>query len=94
MIINAFLWTTLALIVICVRLYTRAIVVKRLGLDDWLMTGAMVSHCSLCLMIESMQLLQKLNHVSSFRWMECVLLYCLSKIPRGDQIKDILDDEF
>lgn len=42
LIINTFLWTMLALITTFLRLYTRAIVVKRLGWDDGLMAAAMV----------------------------------------------------
>lgn len=37
-----FLWTSFAFIAITLRLYTRVFIVKRVGLDDWLMAGAMV----------------------------------------------------
>lgn len=43
LVVNMFLWTSLALLVICLRLYTRGLVVKRLGWDDWLMSGALAS---------------------------------------------------
>ena len=43
LVVNSFLWTALAFIFICMRLFTRAVIVKRLGWDDWLMTAAMVS---------------------------------------------------
>jgi hypothetical protein len=40
-------FTTLALFVVSLRLFTRAIVVKNVGADDYLMIGAMVSPLSL-----------------------------------------------
>jgi energy-converting hydrogenase Eha subunit A len=43
MVVNTFLWTILALIVIIARFYTRAVLVKSIGYDDWLMLSAMVS---------------------------------------------------
>lgn len=47
---NMFVWTSLALVVIFLRLYTRGVVVKRLGVDDWLMSAALASiTLSLCL---------------------------------------------
>ncbi|KAF4634265.1 hypothetical protein G7Y89_g3845 [Cudoniella acicularis] len=42
LVVNMFLWTALALIAIIMRIFTRAVIVKRLGWDDWLMSGAMV----------------------------------------------------
>jgi len=42
LVVNSIVWTTLALIAISLRLFTRAFVIKKLGVDDWLMTGAMV----------------------------------------------------
>lgn len=45
---NSLLWTTLAFIVLMLRLFTRAFIVKRVGVDDYLMTGAMVCPTSLC----------------------------------------------
>lgn len=35
-------WTALAFIVILLRIYTRAVLVRQLGADDWLMAMAMV----------------------------------------------------
>ncbi|KAF3761521.1 hypothetical protein M406DRAFT_220825, partial [Cryphonectria parasitica EP155] len=43
LVVNAFLWTTLALTIVILRLYTRAILVRALGWDDCLMAAAMVS---------------------------------------------------
>lgn len=43
LVVNGYLWTSLAFMFVVMRLYTRAIIVKRLGWDDWLMTAAMVS---------------------------------------------------
>jgi hypothetical protein len=40
--VNAILWTTLATIVMSLRLYTRAVIIRGLGLDDWLMLSALV----------------------------------------------------
>jgi len=47
LVVNSFFWTILAFIVTILRLFTRGYVIKRIGPDDWLMTGAMVSHASL-----------------------------------------------
>ena len=43
LVVNAFLWTILALIFIGMRLFTRACIVKKVGMDDYLMVAAMVS---------------------------------------------------
>jgi hypothetical protein len=47
LIVNLFLFTALALVFMIMRIYTRAVIVKYLGWDDWLMAGAMVSFCLL-----------------------------------------------
>ncbi|KAI0128995.1 putative integral membrane protein [Xylariales sp. AK1849] len=49
LVVVSFVFTTLAMIVVLLRLYTRAIVLKRLGSDDLLMCGAMVT--SICFFI-------------------------------------------
>lgn len=46
LVINAILWTTLALIAVGLRLLTRGFIVKRMGWDDYLMAAAMVSYPS------------------------------------------------
>jgi hypothetical protein len=43
LVVNSFLWTAITFIFICMRLFTRAAIVKNLWWDDWLMTAAMVS---------------------------------------------------
>jgi hypothetical protein len=43
LVVNSFFWTILALIFIIIRLFTRGCIVKKIGLDDWLMAAAMVS---------------------------------------------------
>lgn len=45
LVVNALLWTALALVAVGLRLFTRGIIVKRIGWDDYLMAAAMVS-CS------------------------------------------------
>ena len=44
LVVNSFFWTILAFIIVVLRLFTRGYVIKRIGPDDWLMAGAMVSH--------------------------------------------------
>jgi len=46
MVVNTFLWTILALVVVGLRIYTRAVLVKKVGYDDWLMLSAMVRNIS------------------------------------------------
>lgn len=46
LVINAILWTTLALVAVALRLLTRGFIVKRMGWDDYLMAAAMVSYPS------------------------------------------------
>lgn len=41
--VTLIVFTTLALFVVSLRLYTRAVVVKNVGADDYLMIGAVVS---------------------------------------------------
>jgi hypothetical protein len=43
LVVNEFFWTILALLIIIARFYTRAVLVKKVGGDDWLMLAAMVS---------------------------------------------------
>jgi hypothetical protein len=43
LVVNSFFWTILAMIFIVMRLFTRAYIVKRVGMDDYLMVAAMVS---------------------------------------------------
>lgn len=43
LIVNMFLWTSLAFIILVLRLYTRAILIRRVGADDYLMVAAFVS---------------------------------------------------
>ncbi|KAH6668463.1 hypothetical protein B0J14DRAFT_658374 [Halenospora varia] len=43
LVVNSFGWTSLALVVICLRLFTRAIIVRGLGWDDWFMAGAFIN---------------------------------------------------
>ena len=45
LVVNAILWTALAFVAVCLRLFTRGFIVKRTGWDDYLMAAAMVS-CS------------------------------------------------
>jgi hypothetical protein len=45
LVVNAILWTGLALAAVGLRLFTRGFIVKRTGWDDYLMGAAMVS-CS------------------------------------------------
>jgi hypothetical protein len=47
LVVNTFLWTILALIFISMRLFTRAFIVKKVGIDDYLMIATMVSYTSL-----------------------------------------------
>ncbi|EPE34284.1 hypothetical protein GLAREA_09978 [Glarea lozoyensis ATCC 20868] len=41
LVVNTFFWTILAMIFIAMRLFTRAYIVKRVGIDDYLMVCAM-----------------------------------------------------
>ncbi len=43
LIVNMFLWTSLAFMILVLRLYTRAIIIRRVGADDYLMMAAFVS---------------------------------------------------
>ena len=47
LVVNALLWTTLALIAVVLRLITRGVIVKRTGWDDYLMAAAMVGYSSI-----------------------------------------------
>jgi hypothetical protein len=42
LVVNTLLWTTVALAFIGMRLFTRAYIVKKVGMDDYLMIVAMV----------------------------------------------------
>ena len=42
------IFTTLAFITVCFRLFTRAVLVKNVGSDDYYIVGSMVSLLSLC----------------------------------------------
>jgi hypothetical protein len=42
LVVNTLLWTTVALVFIGMRLFTRAYIVKKVGMDDYLMIVAMV----------------------------------------------------
>jgi hypothetical protein len=44
LVVNAILWTALALLAVGLRLFTRGVIVKRTGWDDYLMAAAMVSY--------------------------------------------------
>lgn len=69
LVVNAILWTALALVAVGLRLFTRGLIVKRTGWDDYLMAAAMVS-CSSSIPPLSTALLR-----STSRWSggECVL---------------------
>jgi len=43
LVVNALLWTTIAFVVVCLRMYTRIVVIHGLGLDDWLMLVALMA---------------------------------------------------
>jgi hypothetical protein len=43
LVVNMFLWTSLAFIILVLRLYTRGVIIRRLGADDYLMVSAFVS---------------------------------------------------
>lgn len=43
LVVNAILWTALAFIAVGLRLFTRGLIVRRTGWDDYLMAAAMVS---------------------------------------------------
>jgi hypothetical protein len=42
LVVTMFLFTSLAFIILVARLYTRAIIVRRMGADDYLMVAAFV----------------------------------------------------
>lgn len=50
LVVNAILWTALAFVAVGLRLFTRGLIVKRTGWDDYLMAAAMVS-CSTILFL-------------------------------------------
>ena len=43
LIVNMFLWTSLAFVILVLRLYTRAVLIRRVGADDYMMVAAFVS---------------------------------------------------
>ncbi|KAG8167850.1 hypothetical protein KVR01_003539 [Diaporthe batatas] len=55
LVVNAILWTALAFIAVGLRLFTRGLIVKRTGWDDYLMAAAMVSCSSTVVVIHVSQ---------------------------------------
>lgn len=43
LVFNMFFWTILAFVILMLRLYTRAVVIRHIGADDYLMVGALVA---------------------------------------------------
>ncbi|KAK2614529.1 hypothetical protein N8I77_001341 [Diaporthe amygdali] len=52
LVVNAILWTALALVAVGLRLFTRGVIVKRMGWDDYLMAAAMI--CSVGFLVAVM----------------------------------------
>jgi hypothetical protein len=50
LVVNGILWTSLATILVGLRFYTRAFIIRGLGSDDWLMLFALV--CASCSLLE------------------------------------------
>jgi uncharacterized membrane protein YqjE len=43
LVFNMFFWAALAFLLLSLRLYTRAVIIRQIGADDYLMVGAMVA---------------------------------------------------
>ncbi|KAB5515525.1 putative integral membrane protein [Coniochaeta sp. 2T2.1] len=43
LVVNMFLWTSLAFVILALRLYTRGIIIRRVGADDYLMVAAFIT---------------------------------------------------
>lgn len=43
LVVSMFMWTALAFVILLLRLYTRAVIVRQLGADDWLMALSMLT---------------------------------------------------
>jgi hypothetical protein len=43
LVVSMFMWTALAFVILLLRLYTRAVIVRQLGADDWLMALSMLA---------------------------------------------------
>jgi hypothetical protein len=43
LVVNLFVWASLAFVVLILRLYTRAVAIRQVGADDYLMVGAFMA---------------------------------------------------
>lgn len=64
LVVNAILWTTLAFLAVGLRLFTRGVIVKRTGWDDYLMAAAMVSYSTVHFTVPSRLSFFLISHMS------------------------------